>query len=64
MGKVQVQVQVQSRLYSLQIVSLTMFFASACGIEKTLPILFWKSKDAAWPIDNDFEDEDSSEKLN
>jgi len=41
-----------------------MFFASACGIEKTLPILFWKSKDAAWPIDNDFEDEDSSEKLN
>jgi len=52
--------KIQSKL---QIVSLFVLFASACVIEKILPIRFWKSKDAASPIENGVEDKDSSEEL-
>jgi UDP-sugar transporter A1/2/3 len=52
--------KVQSRL---QIVSLLILFSSACVIEKILPIRFWKSKDAASPIENGAEVEDKSQEL-
>ena len=57
---------IKSKLRRLQIVSVFLFFSFLQRVSLTCfaPNRFWKRKDAATPIENGGEEEDSSVELN